>query len=233
MLVADSCGDPNAWCRDDPVPPRPGAPGHRTCSRRTAPRSGDLEPAHWGNRKVTWEFIEAPNYSGDIQIGFIQGSEKWWGAGVSINHLPNGIHGVEHFTDGAWGHDPDEHRHGAVVPGEVDHGRAGPTTGSGSRTSPGRYIFGGREYSFSLPSSCGGKCLAPRTVVTYTTAGGDTSTPTPTPTPSPTVTPTATENRRRRRLRLRARRRPPARPCAPRRSVGCACGPAATRARSR
>ncbi len=51
---------------------------------------GDLEPAHWGgNRKVTWQFIPAPSYSGDIEIGFIQGSEKWWGGGgVSINHLP-------------------------------------------------------------------------------------------------------------------------------------------------
>lgn len=187
MLVADSCGDPNGWCRDDPYHLDL---AHQAINRfvKDGAPVGDLEPDHWNNRQVTWEFIEAPDYSGDIEIGFIQGSERWW-AGVSINHLPNGIHGVEHFTDGAWVTTAMNHDMGQSYLVE-------PTTTGGTdyrirvRDVTGEYIFGGREYSFSLPESCGGKCSAPRTVVTYTTAEGDD--PAPDPTPDPTTTPTPT-----------------------------------------
>ncbi len=189
MLVADSCGDPNAWCRDDPYHLDLAHASINTFVKNGAP-VGDLEPAHWGNRKVTWEFIEAPNYSGDIEIGFIQGSEKWW-AGVSINHLPNGIHGIEHYADGAW----------VQTPMNVDMGQSfllKPTTTGGTdykirvKDVDDEYLFGGREYSFSLPSSCGGKCSAPRTVVSYTTTGGTdpTEEPTEDPTDEPTEDPT-------------------------------------------
>ena len=187
MLVADSCGDPNAWCRDDPYHLDLAHASLNLFEQDGLP-VGDMDPLHWGNRKVTWEFIEAPDYSGDIEIGFIQGSEKWW-AGVSINHLPNGIHGVEHFTDGAW----------VTTPMNVDMGQSfllKPTTTGGTdyrirvKDVDDAYVFGGREYAFSLPESCGGKCSAPRTVVGYTTTEGDGSTPTPTPTPTPDVTPT-------------------------------------------
>ena len=151
-----------------------------------------MDPDHWNNRRVTWEFIEAPNYSGDIEIGFVQGSERWW-AGVSINHLPNGIHGVEHFADGQW----------VPTPMNVDMGQSfllEPITAGGTdyrirvKDVDDEYLFGGREYAFSLPESCGGKCTAPRTVVTYTTTEGDGSTPVPTATATPTATagPTAT-----------------------------------------
>lgn len=189
MLVADSCGDPNAWCRDDPYHLDLAHQAINRFVKNGAP-VGDLEPAHWGNRQVTWEFIEAPDYSGDIEIGFIQGSERWW-AGVSINHLPNGIHGVEHLADGAW----------VTTPMNTDMGQSylvKPTTAGGTdyrirvKDVTGAYVFGGREYAFSLPASCNGKCSSPRTVVSYTTTEGDGSTPTPTPTPTPTVTPTAT-----------------------------------------
>ena len=189
MLVADSCGDPNAWCRDDPYHLDL---AHAAINRfvKNGAEVGDLEPAHWGNRHVTWEFIEAPHYSGDIEIGFIQGSEKWW-AGVSINHLPNGIHGVENFTGGAW----------APATMNVDMGQSfllKPTTTGGTdyrirvKDVDDEYLFGGREYAFSLPTSCGGKCSAPRTVVSYTTTGGTdpTQEPTDDPTDEPTDEPT-------------------------------------------
>lgn len=192
MLVADSCGDPNAWCRDDPYHIDL---AHQSINKfvKNGAAVGDLEPAHWGNRHVSWQYIPAPGYTGDIQIGFIQGSERWWG-GVSINHLPNGIHGVEHYSNGAW----------VTTPMNTDMGQSylvQPTTTGGTdyrirvKDVTGAYLFGGREYSFSLPASCGGKCSAPRTVVSYTTSGGTTTpTPTATPTasPTPTVTPTPT-----------------------------------------
>lgn len=191
MLVADSCGDPNGWCRDDPYHIDL---AHQALNRfvKDGAPVGDLAPDHWNNRRVTWEFIEAPSYSGDIEIGLIQGSERWW-AGVSINHLPNGIHGVEHFADGAW----------VTTPMNADMGQSylvKPTTTGGTdyrirvKDVDDEYVFGGREYSFSLPESCGGKCSAPRTVVEYTTADPDDPTPDPTddPTDDPTPDPTPT-----------------------------------------
>lgn len=191
MLVADSCGDANAWCRDDPYHLDLAHASLNTFVIDGEP-VGDMAPDHWGNRHVTWQFIPAPNYSGDIEIGFIQGSQKWW-TGVSINHLPNGIHGIEYYADDAW------------VPAEMntDMGQSfliKPMVEAGTdyrirvKDVADEYVFGGREYSFSLPDSCGGTCSDPRTVTTYTTSGGSTPTPTPTPTvtPTPTMTPTPT-----------------------------------------
>ena len=189
MLVADSCGDPNGWCRDDPFHIDL---AHQALNRfvQDGAPVGDLDD-HWNNRRVTWEFIEAPDYSGDIEIGFVQGSERWW-AGVSISRLPNGIHGVEHFTDGAW----------VTTPMNADMGQSylvKPTSTGGTdyrirvKDVDDEYLFGGREYSFSLPESCGGKCSAPRTVVEYTTTDGGNPTPDPTPDPTPTPTPTPTD----------------------------------------
>ena len=59
---------------------------------------GDMYPNHFNNRHISWSFIPAPNYTGDIQIGFLQSAQTWWGA-VSISRLPNGIHGVDYFAD--------------------------------------------------------------------------------------------------------------------------------------
>ncbi len=62
---------------------------------------GNMYPDHWNNRQVTWQFISAPNYTGDIDIGAIQGAQPYWPA-IAISHLPNGIHGVEYYANGAW-----------------------------------------------------------------------------------------------------------------------------------
>src|SRR5688572_496636 len=100
MIVADSCGDANAWCRDDPY--------HIDLSKHSLNmflRNGvpvaDLLPNHYNNRRMTWQFIPAPNYSGDINIGFLSGAQVWWPA-ISVSHLANGIHGVEYLQNGAW-----------------------------------------------------------------------------------------------------------------------------------
>ncbi len=62
---------------------------------------GNMYPAHWNNRQVTWQFIPAPNYTGDISIGAIQGAQPYWPA-IAVSHLPNGIHGVQYFANGTW-----------------------------------------------------------------------------------------------------------------------------------
>lgn len=167
MVVADSCGDSNAWCRDDPY--------HLDLSHASLNRFeqngvpvGDLDPAHWNNRHVSWEFIPAPDYTGDIEIGFLQGAQVWWGA-ISVSHLANGIHGVEYFADGTW------------QPAQMnsDMGQSfilRPTVQAGTqfqirvRDVTDTLINDGRVYTFSLPASCQPQCATAYTNVSYTTS---------------------------------------------------------------
>src|SRR5256885_4816564 len=55
MIVADSCADGNAWCRDDP--------NHLDLAHASLNRFvqngtpvGDMDPLHWNNRHISWEF---------------------------------------------------------------------------------------------------------------------------------------------------------------------------------
>jgi hypothetical protein len=167
MIVADSCGDANAWCRDDPF--------HLDLVTSSINRFesggqpvGDLLD-HWNNRQVSWSFVPAPDYSGDIKIGFLQGSQKYWGA-VSISQLANGIHGVEFFADGAW--------HPAEMNGDMGQSYVlEPTAEAGTNFQirvtdvDDQLINDGRTYSFSLPSTCAPQCSTAYTEVAYTTSG--------------------------------------------------------------
>lgn len=183
MVVADSCADANAWCRDDPF--------HLDLHQDSLNRFqlggtavGDLFPAHWNNRHISWQFVSAPNYTGDIRIGFLQGAQTWWGA-TAISHLPNGIHGVQYLAGGTW--------HDATM--DDDMGEAyvlAPTVAGGTQfqirvvSADDTFLNSGRVYTFSLPASCGTACSAAYTQVGYTTSDG---TATPPPTPPPTTTP--------------------------------------------
>jgi expansin (peptidoglycan-binding protein) len=186
MVVADSCGDSNAWCRDDPYHLDLAKASLNRFAKNGTP-VGDLYPSHWNNRHITWQFVPAPNYTGDIKIGFLQGAQTWWGA-ISISHLPNGIHGVEYFAGGTW------------QPAQMnsDMGESyivAPTAQAGTdfqirvRDASDALINNGRVYNFSLPASCNPQCGTAYTEVPFTTG---TSTPTPTPTVTPTTTPTPT-----------------------------------------
>jgi hypothetical protein len=164
MVVADSCGDSNAWCRDDR--------NHLDLSRPSLNRFvkdgvpvGDLS-SRWNNRQVSWQFVDAPNYTGDIRIGFLQGAQVWWGA-IAISHLPNGIHGVEYFANGSW----------QAARMNSDMGQSyiisGVSTASRDfqirvRDASDQLIGGGRVYSFSLPAACPSSCGAAYTEVPYT-----------------------------------------------------------------
>jgi hypothetical protein len=182
MLVADSCGDGNAWCRDDPY--------HLDLAKASLNRFvkdgstlSDLYPNHWNNRHVSWKFVTAPNYSGDIRIGFLQGAQQWWPA-ISVAHLANGIHGVEYLADGAW--------HAATMNSDMGQSYiiGGLTSGATQfqirvRDVTGALINGGRVYSFTLP--CSGQCSVPYTAVSYTTSGGSTASPSVSPSVSPSA----------------------------------------------
>ena len=190
MIVADSCGDSNAWCRDDPY--------HLDLAKDSLNRFalngaavGDMYPNHWNNRHISWQYVAAPNYTGDIKIGFLQGAQAYWPA-IAVSHLANGIHSVEYYSGGAW----------QTAKMNSDMGEsyiiAGLTSGATNfqirvRDVNDQLINGGRVYSFSLPSACGTQCSQAYTATTYTTSDGSappTTPPTTAPTPPPTTPPT-------------------------------------------
>ncbi|GAA4252178.1 cellulose binding domain-containing protein [Dactylosporangium darangshiense] len=184
MLVADSCGDSNAWCRDDKY--------HLDLSKDSLNRfvkngaaMTDLYPSHWNNRHVSWQFIAAPSYTGDIRIGFLSGAQRWWPA-IAVSRLPNGVHGVEYFADGAW--------KAATMNGDMGQSFIiGGTTSGGTdfrirvRDAADALLFNGREYTFSLPSACSSQCSAAYTAATYTTNGGTSTSASPSVSVSPSV----------------------------------------------
>ncbi|MBN1699883.1 MAG: dockerin type I repeat-containing protein [Spirochaetales bacterium] len=170
MIVADSCHDGNAWCRDDYY--------HVDLSRysinkfiKNGQPVGDLDPDHYNNRQVHWEFVEAPNYSGDIRIGFIKDTQPYWPV-VAVSHLRNGIHGVDYYDGTGW----------VKAKMNYDMGHTyviGPTSTS-SEGVPGteyrirvydaddRLINNGRIYRFDFPANCGDTCPNPFNEVSYT-----------------------------------------------------------------
>jgi hypothetical protein len=167
MLVADSCQDGNAWCRDDPY--------HLDLVQSSLNQFvlngqpvGDMYPNAWNNRQINWKFIPAPSYTGDIKIGFLQGANPYWSA-ISVTHLANGIHGVDYYQNGAW------------VKATMDSDMGDdyvilPTTTAGSSyqirvyDASDQLINNGRVYSFSYPTSCGSSCPNPYLAIQYTTS---------------------------------------------------------------
>jgi len=197
FVVADSCADSNAWCRDDPY--------HVDLAQNSLNQFilngqpvGTLS-SKWNNRQVSWQFVSAPNYTGNINIGFIQGAQPYWSA-IAVSHLPNGIHGVEFYANGAW-------QSGTMDSDMGDDYIIAPTTAGGSQyeiqvvDASGNLVNSGEVYSFSLPSSCGTQCSTAYTPATYTTStsggssasasastsGSTSASSTPTVSTSPTV----------------------------------------------
>lgn len=178
MEVADSCADSNAWCRDDPFHLDLHQDSLSRFMLNGAPTTG--LPNKWNNRHISWQFVPAPNYTGDIQIGFLQGAQTWWGA-ASISHLPNGIHGVQFFANGTW--------QNATMDSDMGQSYVlSPTVAAGTQfqirvlDASDTLINNGRVYTFSLPASCSPQCGAAYTQVSYTTGdGGPTTTTTPPP----------------------------------------------------
>jgi hypothetical protein len=181
MVVADSCDDGNAWCKDDPYHVDLAQASLNQFVLNGAP-VGNMYPGHWNNRQVSWQFIPAPGYTGDIGIGAIQGAQPYWPA-IAISHLPNGIHGVRYYANGSWV--------SATMDSDMgDDYIIGPTTGAGTAgtqyeiqvtDASGNLINNGRVYSFTLPSGCASGCGTAYTPISYTTSTGPVVSPSPTP----------------------------------------------------
>ena len=192
FVVGDSCDDGNAWCKDDP--------NHVDLAQASLNEFvlngqpvGNMYPDHWNNRQVSWQFIAAPGYSGDIRIGAIQGAQPYWPA-IAISHLPNGIHGVQFLANGSWVN--------AQMDADLgDDYIIGPTTGAGTNGSQyqirvtdasGNLVNNGETYSFTLPTGCSTGCSAPYTPISYTTSpGGPSPSPSPSGSPSPSPSPSS------------------------------------------
>lgn len=170
MIVADACADPNGWCRDSKF--------HLDLMKNSLSqfsKNGTLTTdlaasANWNNRKVQWEYIEAPNYSGDIKIHFMQGAERYW-TPILITHLKNGIHDVEQLVGSKW----------VKAERYVDMGQAFILPNNDQplririRDANDELINQGRHYIFNYPSNCGQKCANPSTEVSYQTFDNVTS----------------------------------------------------------
>jgi hypothetical protein len=191
MVVADSCDDGNAWCKDDPYHIDLHQASLNSFVLNGQP-VGNMYPNSWNNRHVSWQFIPAPNYTGDINIGAIQGAQTYWPA-IAVSHLANGIHGVQYFANGSW-------VSATMDSDQGDDYIIGPTTGAGTAgtnyeiqvtDASGNLINNGRVYNFTLPAGCTNGCGPAYTPITYTTSTGPTTSPSPTPTPTPTPTSTS------------------------------------------
>jgi hypothetical protein len=193
MIVADSCDDGNAWCKDDPFHVDLAQASLNKFVLNGAPVA-TMFPGSWNNRHVTWQFEAAPNYSGDIKIGAIQGAQPFFPA-IAISHLANGIHGVQYFANGTW-------TNAAMDSDMGDDYIIAPTTGPGTGGSQfeirvidasGNLINNGEQYNFSLPASClPNGCTPAYTPISFTTSAGGTTPPPPPPPPAGSCTLTST-----------------------------------------
>lgn len=166
MIVTDACGDNNGWCRDSKYHLDLHTPSLNRFIKDGQP-VGDMLPTHFNNRKISWEFVESPNYSGDIEIYFMEHAKYYWPA-ILIGHLQNGISRVEQKINGAW----------VSINMNSDMGQAFILKDFNQPyiirvyDVDGNLINNGREYSFSLPTACAQAadgCTTPVTKQTFTT----------------------------------------------------------------
>ncbi len=170
MVVADSCYDGNAWCRDDPNH-LDLAKGALNLFVKNGLPIGNMFPDSWNNRHIQWEFIEAPNYTGDIRVGFILSAQPYWPA-IVIAHLKNGIHGVDYYDGTNWvkaamnGDMGEAYLIGATTP--MVNGVPGTSYRIRVYDVNDQLINNGRIYNFSFPASCGTICSPTFTEISYT-----------------------------------------------------------------
>ena len=165
MVVADSCTDGNEFCRDSFY-----HTDLHTLSLGEFVNNGVLMPnlitaGAWNNREISWSFISAPNYQGDIKIGLAQNSQQYW-ADIIITNLQNGIHGVDVLVNGKW--------QAATMNSDMGQSYILPSGATEPFTirvynATGTLINNGRTYTFSIPSSCNPHCSLAYTAITYTT----------------------------------------------------------------
>ncbi len=98
-VIADSCQDPNYWCRD--------SRGHVDISTHELLEMLQIwgsDRAKWNNRQVSWKFLDqVPSKFtiGEPKFAWAQNAMPYWPALVIYN-LKNGLSKVEIEVNGAW-----------------------------------------------------------------------------------------------------------------------------------
>ena len=163
MLVTDACTDGNVFCRDLFYHLDLHQTALRNFEKNGTPIGDEIYNGNYNNRRIEWEYIEAPNYKGDINIYMIQAAEQYY-VPILINNLKNGIHKVEQKVGNNW----------ITADMRSDQGQIWELR---DKTQPytiritdasDKIINNGREYTFGFPASCGAKCLASTTKLNYT-----------------------------------------------------------------
>ena len=148
FIVADSCNDGNFWCRNDRY--------HLDLSVMGLSQFGSqVNASTWRNPLVTWRYVDAPAYSGDVHIGFAQNASRGWPT-ILITHLKRGIHRVEQLVGDHW----------VAQPTHLTLGQVFILTNVGSEPYRIRLfdaydqpVENGRIYRFSMPDQCCGRAF--------------------------------------------------------------------------
>lgn len=173
MIVADACGDGVVWCRDRKY--------HLDLSTnslshfaKNGVEVGDMMPDQFNNRMISWRYIKAPNYQGDVKIYWLEKAQQYWPC-LMIMNLENGIIGVEQKVNGNW------------IPAErnSDMGQSfilkdqNPPFVIRLIDADKKYVKNAREYTVVMPPECKSGCTGDATLSTYTTKDNPTSLNTP------------------------------------------------------
>jgi hypothetical protein len=161
MIVADSCQDPNGWCRVDRYHLDLNTPSLQQFVLNGS-SVGTALSSKWNNRKIAWNYISAPGYSGDVNIYFVPQAQQYWPT-IMITHLQNGIHKVERNINGAWTTVPNLTDEGQVFVMSTD---APPYTIRIYDVAD-QLINNGRVYQFNMPCTTSG--CSDYTKLNYTT----------------------------------------------------------------
>lgn len=162
FIVSDACGDGVVWCRDRKY--------HLDLSTnslseftKNGVKVGSMLPDQFHNRMITWKYIKAPNYQGDIKIYWIKNAQKYWPC-LLFTNLENGLTSVEQKVNGNW----------IATERNGDNGQSfilldhNPPFVIRLKDADNKYIQNGREYTVILPPECTSGCAA-TTLSTYTT----------------------------------------------------------------
>lgn len=181
-IVFDQCTDGNAWCRDSrdhvdlhtPIlsrlrkddgtlmPPLARAvlnPDGTPKADANNPWAVFYEVSGFGNPKIVWDFVPAPNYQGEPRFWFSQGSKLWY-MRLIVTHLPNGIHGLEQKVGSQW--------KAAKMDGDAGQQWLLPDPSTTTVTvrlidADDQPVLGGRTWTLTYPSSCNKDCVSPAT----------------------------------------------------------------------
>lgn len=180
-VVFDQCTDGNAWCRDSRyhvdlhtsilshlrkdgqiLPPLAtpvlDASGNPKADPNN-PYAREYVVTGFGNPKISWEFVEAPAYRGEPRFWFSLDAKLYY-MRMMVTHLPNGIHGVEQWTDGTWKK--------ATMDG--DAGQLWNLPDPSTKTvklrlvdAADKLVMDGRTWTMDYPAACGTSCSKPAT----------------------------------------------------------------------